>query len=129
MKELFIGPLGMTDLVSFHGAVKQDVYTDFLLAADLGIQLRRAGFGQPSGALTECIATGVWTIANDALVDAHQAPHYVRSVSDRLSPLSIALTIVELMDKVDISIRDHEARVRAQEGRTWRDYVASVLDV
>nr|WP_253203518.1 glycosyltransferase [Methylosinus sp. KRF6] len=129
MKELFIGPLGMTDLVSFHGAVKQDVYTDFLLAADLGIQFRRVGFGQPSGALTECIATGVWTIANDALVDAHRAPHYVRRVSDRLSPLSIALTILELMDEVDISVRDHEARVKAQEGRSWRDYVASVLDV
>ncbi len=67
---------GLVDRIRFVGATERDfvpetVYQAYLQAADLGIQLRTFGFGSVSGALIDCIAAGLPTVANDDLADLY----------------------------------------------------------
>lgn len=125
----FATSLGVADRLVFHGATSPDRYVDFLLAADLGMQFRKARFGQLSGAVTECIATGLWSIVNESLADAHDAPHFITRVPDTLSPPAIALAILDLLDSQDIRVRDDAVRRAHLQGRSWDDYAAAVLDL
>ena len=68
----------------------EDTYRDYLLAADIAIQLRTHLLGGLSGALLDCIAVGLPTVANDDLAESMEAPSYVVRVSDRPSPVLIA---------------------------------------
>ncbi|MGH7056609.1 MAG: glycosyltransferase [Acetobacteraceae bacterium] len=74
------------------------VYRDFLLAADVGIQLRAYGLGQVSGALTDCIAAGLATIANAELAEAIGAPSYVHRIPDAISPVLLANEIADVLE-------------------------------
>ncbi|EEF25366.1 conserved hypothetical protein, partial [Ricinus communis] len=125
----FAASLGVADRLVFHGATTPDRYVDFLLAADLGMQFRKARFGQLSGAVTECIATGLWSIVNESLADAHNAPYFITRVPDTLSPPAIALAILDLLDSQDIRVRDDAVRRAHLQGRSWDDYAAALLDL
>ena len=63
--------------------MSDDCYRSYLLAADVGVQLRTHGFGGVSGALQDCIAVGLPTVANDNLCKAIDAPAYIARVSDQ----------------------------------------------
>lgn len=78
--------------------VPDDTYRKFFLAADCGIQLRKIGFGQGSGAIAECAAAGMATVANNCVAESVEAPGYVRRVPDILSPLLIAEQIASIRD-------------------------------
>ncbi|QGJ68567.1 Hypothetical protein PBC10988_2270 [Planctomycetales bacterium 10988] len=60
-----------------------EVWDQFLVAADFGIQLRKHGFGGVSGCLSDCILAGLPTIANEDLAEAIESPEYVKRVSDQ----------------------------------------------
>jgi glycosyltransferase involved in cell wall biosynthesis len=91
--------IGLGDHVIFTAEYVDDTtYSDFLLAADIAIQLRTHGFGGLSGALLDCIAAGLPTIANEDLALAMEAPAYVRRVPDQLSPVLIAEAVADLID-------------------------------
>jgi glycosyltransferase involved in cell wall biosynthesis len=75
--------------------ITDDLYRDFVLGADLAIQLRTHGLGGVSGALQDCIAAGLPTIANEDLAASMDAPSYVRRVPDQLSPPQIAEALQE----------------------------------
>jgi glycosyltransferase involved in cell wall biosynthesis len=101
--------VGLTEEVVFMGDyVDGATYTDFLVAADLGIQLRTHGLGGLSGALLDCISAGLPTVANGALAEAMEAPAYVRRVPDQLSPVLIAEALVELIEKRECDRSRHE---------------------
>lgn len=70
--------------------VSDRAYRDFLLAADLAIQLRKHFFGGLSGALLDCIGAGLPTVANRDLAEAVEAPDFVLRVPDQLSATLIA---------------------------------------
>ena len=70
--------------------VDRATYRDFLIASDAALALRTYGFGQPSAALTDCIAAGLPTVATVELADTCDAPSYVNTVVEDLSPLLIA---------------------------------------
>lgn len=63
--------------------ISEEDYRRFIIAADAGIQLRSHFYGGISGALTDCVAAGLPTVANEDLAAAIQAPGYVQRVSDR----------------------------------------------
>jgi hypothetical protein len=65
-------------------------YRDYLLAADCGLQLRAGGKGNISGALQDCIAAGLPTVASEDLAESLEAPSYVRRVADALDAREIA---------------------------------------
>jgi|SRR5208337_2184735 len=92
--------LGVGDQVHFVGDFLEDtVYRDYLLAADVGLQLRLVGMGSISGALSDCIAAGLSTVANDDLAEALDAPAYVARVPDRISPVLVAEAIADQLDR------------------------------
>ena len=91
--------LGIAAHVDFGGAyVGEAHYRDNLLAADLAIQLRTLGPGSVSGALADCIAAGLPAVASAALVEALDAPAYVRAVPDAPSPVLVAEAVLALLD-------------------------------
>jgi glycosyltransferase involved in cell wall biosynthesis len=91
--------IGLDGHVIFAGEYVNDTtYSDFLLAADVAIQLRTHGFGGLSGALLDCIAAGLPTVASEDLALAMEAPAYVLRVPDQISPLLIAEAAADLID-------------------------------
>ncbi len=73
-------------------------YRDYLRAADLGLQLRNAGRGAISGALQDCIAAGLPTVANQDLAETLDAPTYITQINDHLNPQDIAAALATLIN-------------------------------
>jgi glycosyltransferase involved in cell wall biosynthesis len=81
-----------------HRFIDEPAYRDFLRAADCALQLRTGGTGNISGALQDCIAAGLPSVANLDLAEALDAPGYVKRVSDCLDPAEIASALIEILD-------------------------------
>ena len=92
--------LDLEEYVTFAGEFASEaVYRDYLLAADYAIQLRSYGMGGLSGALLDCIAAGVPSVANKDMADAMEAPGYVRRIPNYLAPLLVAEEIADMVAK------------------------------
>ena len=75
----------------FPDFLGKGVYKDYLLAADVAIQLRTYGLGGLSGALLDCAAAGLPCVANQSLFDAVAPPAALTSaIPDALSPVLLA---------------------------------------
>jgi glycosyltransferase involved in cell wall biosynthesis len=81
---------------TFPEAVPLDVYNDFLVASDVGIQLRTYFMGGLSGALNDCVAAGLPSVANEHLAESMLAPSFVRRVPDSLSALLVAEAVLDI---------------------------------
>jgi hypothetical protein len=93
------GPLpGSPDITFLNRFTTEASYRDHLLAADAALQLRIGGTGNISGALQDCIAAGLPTVANADLAEALGAPSYVIRVADRLDPREIAAALAAILD-------------------------------
>ena len=79
--------------------VPESAYRDYLVGADIGIQLRPGGIGSVSGALSDCIAAGLRTVASAMLSDAVDAPDFVVAIPDNPSPVLIADAVMTLLDR------------------------------
>ncbi len=91
--------LGVDDrVVTFRDRVPENLYVAYLDAADVGVQLRGYFMGGLSGALNDCIAAGLPSIANEHLASAMVAPDYVRRVPDNFSSVLIAEAALEILD-------------------------------
>ena len=89
--------------VAGHVSVASDTrceatYRDWLVACDVGVQLRTYGLGGLSGALLDCIAAGIPTVSNDHLAAAMEAPSYIARVRDNLSATRVAEEIADMID-------------------------------
>jgi len=86
---------GIADHVHFSADwISEDDYRRYILAADAGIQLRTHFYGGISGALTDCVAAGLPTVANDDLATAIDAPSYVERVPDKPTTQLVADALV-----------------------------------
>ena len=92
--------------------VNEDVYRDHLLAADIGLQLRIGPIGAVSGALADCIAAGLPTVASQTIAEALDVPSYVHSVGDVTSPILVAEACLATLGRArtDTERRDYVAR-------------------
>lgn len=89
--DALVGQLGLGAYVrTFDTAIADKTYDDYLVAADIGVQLRTYLMGGLSGALNDCISAALPSIANAHLAEAMQAPDFVKRVPDGLSSLLIA---------------------------------------
>lgn len=70
--------------------IPDDVYRDFILAADFAIQIRTYGFGVLSAGVQECISAGLPAVVNVNLADSMESPGYMLRVPDNLSPVLMA---------------------------------------
>lgn len=83
--------LGIAHAVKFGTEfVSEAAYRGYLLAADAGLQLREGGLGNISGALQDCVAAGLPSVATRDLAENIDAPGYVTRVGDMLDPAEIA---------------------------------------
>lgn len=90
--------LGLQRQVRFaEGYVSEQMYCDYLVGADLGVQLRTYGLGGLSGGLLDCAAAGIPTVTNASLGEAVGVPNYVRCIPDALSPLLLAEALANLL--------------------------------
>ena len=123
--------LGVGPYVKFTGDyVSEQTYRDYLVGADLAVQLRTYALGGLSGALIDCAAVGLPTVANQSLADAVGVPAaYNRSVSDSLSPLLIAEALAELHEAGLDRRRPEEARRAFSEERSLANYSARLCRV
>ncbi len=95
-----VNDLGLTPHVSLGGDyVTEQAYRDHLVGADLGLQLRTSGPGSVSGALADCVAAGLPSVASAAIADAIDAPDYVRAVPDNPSPVLVAEAAAGLLGR------------------------------
>lgn len=85
--------------------VLESRYRDYLAAADVAVQLRRAPPGSISGALMDAIAAGLPAVASATLAEAIEPPPYVIPVADDAAPAAIAHAIEAAlaMDRAAIS--------------------------
>lgn len=79
-------------------AVSRDLYRDWLLAADAGIQLRNYGLGGLSGALNDCIGAALPTVANETLAVNMRAPDFVKRISNDLRVTDLAEALGSVLE-------------------------------
>ena len=107
----FCRDVGVGDCVSFIAEYTSEAtYRDYLLAADLAVQLRTHLLGGLSGALLDCIAVGLPAVANADLADSMDAPGYIERIHDRPSPVLIANAMADLIERQRGLGRPHQER-------------------
>jgi glycosyltransferase involved in cell wall biosynthesis len=81
-----------------HNSRNEATYRDWLVGADVGVQLRTYRLGGLSGALLDCIAAGLPAVANEHLAAAMDAPDYVARIPDSLSAVLLAEAIASIVE-------------------------------
>ena len=105
--------------------IDDEIWRTWLLAADGAIQLRTHRFGGISGALMDCIAAGVPTVANEDLAAALDAPSTVARVGDAFTAAEVATALEGLL--VRGGGRDEATRVRYGAEHSMENYVAGLF--
>ena len=121
--------LGVGDFVRFaDGFLPEQIYRDYLVAADLALTLRSYDFGGISGALLDCAAAGLPTVTNVSLCEAADIPAmFMRTVPDHLSPVLIAEELAELHGAFSSADREPERRAFC-EARRVETYVRRLCE-
>ena len=119
-----VADLGLTKYVRFvKGFVSEQTYRDYLVGADLGVQLRTYGLGALSGGLLDCAAAGLPSVTNASLAEAVGIPTaYMRSIPDALSPLLLAEALADLLDAGLATSRAEEARQAFSDAHSFCNY-------
>ncbi len=110
--------LGLGDAVHIVGSfVPEQVYRDYLVGADLAVQLRSYQLGGLSGALLDCAAAGLPCVTNTSLADAVGVPGgYTRTIPDVLNPLLLAEACADLVETgLTANRREHERQAYSEE--------------
>ena len=91
---------GVEDCIRISSSyVSEDMYRDYLFAADAAVQLRQYDFGGLSGALLDCIEVALPTVANSSLAEAMEAPSFVRRIPNGISPVLLAEELVSIFEE------------------------------
>ena len=86
------GTLGLVDF-QVTGFQSEDQFQDWLLAVDLGVQLRVSPLLGVSGPLSDLAAFGTPAVASRGLCVDVEAPEYVYRLLDAISPVTVAEAI------------------------------------
>jgi glycosyltransferase involved in cell wall biosynthesis len=96
MLQAHAAQLGAAGAIHFTGDwVSTEDYYRYVLAADFAIQLRNHFFGGLSGAMLDCIGSGLVTVANDDLAEALDSPATVLRIPDDLSADAVSAQLIE----------------------------------
>ncbi len=107
---------------------EEAVYRDWLIAADVAVQLRTYQLGGLSGGLLDCIAAGLPTVANNHLARAVGAPDYISRVADGLSAVRIAEEIANILDRGTHRRRPLATRRQELAERNFETYCTRLLN-
>lgn len=103
-------------------------YRSFVVAADAGVQLRSHFFGGLSGALMDCVAAGLPTVANEDLAAAIEAPAYIARVPDRPSSAAVAEALAACLAQGGDRSRHEASREAFAADHGFDAYARSLLD-
>lgn len=123
--------LGLADYVrTYDNFVPEQTYRDYLMGANLALQLRTHALGSLSGALIDCAAVGLPTVANQSLIDAAGVPAaYNRGVEDGLSPQLVAEALADLHEAGLGYSRDEDTRHAFSQDRSMTNYASRLCRV
>ncbi len=127
-----VAGLGLDAHVHFVASnyVPEQMYRDYLIGADLGIQLRTYGLGGLSGAVLDCAAAGLPTVTNAGLGEAVGVPGgYFRAIPDALSPVLLAEALAGLLEEAGLAAPRIEAERHAySQSRSFHTYARLLCD-
>lgn len=122
--------LGISSALHLAGWAPADVMDDYLLAADAAVQLRTYALAPLSGALLDCMAFGLPSIATESLAAEMNAPAYIRGIPDRFSGLLLAEALGKVLEsrRLQSSEAIEPLRHDWMAERTGAVYASSLLD-
>jgi len=103
------------------GFQSEDRYRDWLLAVDLGIQLRVSPFLGVSGPLADMAAVGTPAVASAGLCTDVDAPAFIERLPDALSPVTVA----EAIERHIIELRSDQQTSWQERDAARREYLTS----
>ena len=113
---------------SITGFVTEETFRDYLLAADLGVQLRISPLLGVSGPLSDLAAFGTPAVASAGLAIDVDAPDYIHRLPDNISSLMVAEAIEKVVTKdPDFSVIESQ-RIAYLAGKTPELYARKLLD-
>lgn len=122
--------LGVQDHITlFDRSLDGEAYCSWLIAADIGLQLRTFQLGSLSGAVLDCIAAGLPAVANAHLADACDSPGFIRRVPDGISAVLVAEAIAAIAEEGLHHRRPLDERDAVLAHRTFDSYAERLLQV
>ncbi len=119
---------GIADRVHFFDEwISEDDYRRFIVAANAGIQLRAHFSGGISGALADCVAAGLPTVANDDLATAIDAPSYISRVPDRSTAEQVVDALAGCLNYSADRHRQEHVRLAYSREHSFDHYVRRLL--
>jgi hypothetical protein len=111
------------------GFVSDSVFRDYLLAVDIGIQLRVSPLLGVSGPLSDLAAFGTTSIASNGLAVDVEAPAYVGRLPDWVSPLTVAEALATRISHPLTAESKEVDRVEYLRGKDPKVYAENLLEV
>ena len=111
------------------GYTPEASYRDYLLAIDLGIQLRISPLLGVSGPLSDMSAFGTRALASNGLCVDVDAPLYVTRLSDEVSSLVVAEAAEVAVNSPDDAQLREAQRVAYLSGKTPETYARQLFDI
>lgn len=111
------------------GFLSEDQLRDYLLATDIGIQLRISSLLGVSGPLSDLAGYGTPAIASDGLVRDIDAPLFVDSLPEYISPITVARALEHrILNPHDPQVTETQ-RIEYLNSHSPRIYVQDLLNV
>ena len=123
-----VAVIGATPFVRFAGPVAATEYRAWLQAADAAIQLRTYKLGGLSGALLDCMAAALPTVANAHLAEAMDAPPWVTRVPDGISAVLVAEALLAIHESGAARNRPLEGRRQLLNERGFAVYARRLME-
>jgi glycosyltransferase involved in cell wall biosynthesis len=112
----------------FENYLADDVYRDFLLAADCAVHVRASDDGQPSSGLIDCISAGMPSVANESLAASSDTPSYVTRIADRLSPHDLAEALAVCLANSDRAAFEEQRQAFLQK-HSFSNYSSRITEL
>ena len=110
------------------GFVSEEEFRDYLLAVDLGVQLRISPQLGVSGPLSDLAAFGTRSVASSGLAIDVDAPEYIRRLPESVSALLVAEAIESVFESDFDPSRIESERIAYLSGKQPQLYAQNLLD-
>lgn len=110
------------------GFVSEEEFRDYLLAVDLGVQLRISPELGVSGPLSDLAAFGTRAVASSGLAIDVDAPGYIHRLPENVSALLVAETIETVLESDFDSLSIESERIAYLAGKQPELYAEKLLD-
>jgi hypothetical protein len=110
------------------GFVSEEEFRDYLLAVDLGVQLRISPQLGVSGPLSDLAAFGTRAVASSGLAIDVDAPGYIHRLPENVSALLVAETIETVLESDFDSLSIESERIAYLAGKQPELYAEKLLD-